>query len=273
MAAEALTAKAGAGAAGREIGLIHEGRLFAVVASDSHGQPLSPAHFAAAVQALLDQPAADPAALPFVAPSVLGSEVLAEPLGRLREDEHNLNAYARLSEMLFTLTVVEQEAGDAGAAEHLRRATVEPGCAWVYKPISYGASLQDGWIALHVEHSTVDGATLVAAIKRMQDAAADAGEGLAQESFLSTTSIGGADQIIRYAFAPSVQEGFGISYTPYAEEFEYCVAFWKDTAASAEEFCAELGRAAAILAEAVDVLSAAGDDDAGSDEAPGSREA
>ncbi|MDY6054541.1 choline/carnitine O-acyltransferase [Micrococcus sp.] len=179
-------------AEGREIGLIRAGRLFVVPAADDAGRPLPEAWFASAVRAVVEATEADGATeataaggagedglgLGFVALSVLGSRVLAAPLERLLEDEHNSAAYRRLAATLFTCTIVDEPADvDHGAAERLRRATVTPGRAWVYKPISYGVSLTDGWIALHCEHSTVDGATLVEVIRRIQAGAGEAGGG------------------------------------------------------------------------------------------------
>ena len=41
------------------------------------------------------------------------------------------------------------------------------------------------------------------------------------EDFLSTTSVGGAQSIVRYAFAPTSAAGFGIAYTKGEREFEF----------------------------------------------------
>src|SRR5699024_8462116 len=53
----------------------------------------------------------------------------------------------------------------------------------------------------------------------------DEGVALALRDFLSTTSVGSADQLIRYAFAPSVDEGFGVNYTPNQDHIEYLVSY------------------------------------------------
>ena len=71
----------------------------------------------------------------------------------------------------------------------------------------------------------------------------------ARQDFLSTTSIGGADQIVRYAFAPTLPEGFGVAYTPLPKATEYCVSFNADTAERPEKFLRNLKRAAELLWE------------------------
>ncbi|WP_408910693.1 choline/carnitine O-acyltransferase [Corynebacterium gottingense] len=71
----------------------------------------------------------------------------------------------------------------------------------------------------------------------------------ARQDFLSTTSIGGADQIVRYAFAPTLPEGFGVAYTPLPKATEYCVSFNADTAERPEKFLRNLARAAELLWE------------------------
>ena len=69
----------------------------------------------------------------------------------------------------------------------------------------------------------------------------------AREAFLSTTSIGGADQIVRYSFAPTLPEGFGVAYTPLPQATEYCVSYNAQTAEQPEEFLRNLTRASELL--------------------------
>ncbi|WP_168167707.1 choline/carnitine O-acyltransferase [Corynebacterium sp. HMSC074A01] len=69
----------------------------------------------------------------------------------------------------------------------------------------------------------------------------------ARKDFLSTTSVGSASQIVRYAFAPTLPEGFGIAYTPHATATEYCVSYNTDTAEKPQEFLANLARASELL--------------------------
>lgn len=69
----------------------------------------------------------------------------------------------------------------------------------------------------------------------------------ARRDFLSTTSIGGADQVVRYCFAPAVPEGFGIAYTPLTDDGEFCVSWNATTAERPAEFIANLTKAGALL--------------------------
>ncbi|MBE8527729.1 choline/carnitine O-acyltransferase, partial [Amycolatopsis sp. H6(2020)] len=441
------------------------GRLFAVPVADDDGAPLPVSALAESLRAVLREagrPDQDqgtpgsrasvvaPGALPFAAASSLGSSELAPLLEDALQDPRNAAMYARLRDLLFTVSLTDEVLEEA---EHLRRLAFEPSRVWPYRTISYEIGLRDDWLCLHAEHSTVDGATLVAAIRRMQEVTEDAGgssrvvsgsapaeagrcveraaagenrpeetatrdsiqgpaelvwhwpdaacatirdgfargrerarelktaivrvprppaEGLplklsvdavsqlilttaqqlayghtravyeavdmreyragrteclrpvtpeavafaralisedatldmfsealeahrswvkackrgegvdrhllglrriaaegrdvdaparafledpgvaaATTDFLSTTSIGGAQQIVRYAFAPTVPEGFGISYTPHPEAIEYCLTWHRDTADAPEDFLAALPHAAALLGEFV----------------------
>ncbi|WP_087116749.1 choline/carnitine O-acyltransferase [Corynebacterium urinipleomorphum] len=409
------------GAASREIGVFVDGRLFALPISDADGTLLS----ADAVRAGIEQVqqlarSGATGAFDFNAPSLLGSEVLADLLPTMLSQGSNNAIYDRLRDMLFTvdlqdgetaasaLTDADADAGAKSDTERIREATFAPRGAWAYKPLSYQISLSSDWIAVHVEHSCQDGATLVTAITRMQnaelgdgsnaqatpeeltwelddpttqditarledfrDAAAKlatdiitvphslpanlpfkisrdasaqltmhiaqqltygrvravyeavdmrefcagrteclraatpeavtfaqklidatatpddlqnalnahrgwvkrckSGNGFdrhiqmmatidssdpfftddaataARRDFLSTTSIGGANQIVRYCFAPTLPEGFGISYTPLPEDAEFCVSWNVDTAEEPEEFRANIARASEMF--------------------------
>lgn len=69
----------------------------------------------------------------------------------------------------------------------------------------------------------------------------------ARKDFLSTTSVGSDNQIVRYAFAPTLPEGFGIAYTPLTETTEYCVSYNTEAAEKPQEFLANLARASELL--------------------------
>nr|WP_305086230.1 choline/carnitine O-acyltransferase [Corynebacterium sp. CCUG 65737] len=405
------------GAANREIGVFVDGRLFALPVSNAEGAPLSAGALRDGLATVLEL-AAQPgeAAQDFNAPSLLGSGILADLLPMILDKGSNRATYERLSDMLFTIDI-QDAAADAPATsdtERIREATFAPRGAWVYKPLSYQISVNSDWAAVHVEHSCQDGATLVTAISRMQDAeltdpagtadtadasaepeelawdlddatqqtisaqlddvrkaagklatdiitvphsipaelpfkisrdasaqitmhiaqqltyghvravyeavdmrefragrteclraatpeavlfaeklidgtatphdltsALDAHRGwvkrcksgngfdrhiqmmasiddsdvfftdlaatAARRDFLSTTSIGGANQIVRYCFAPTLPEGFGISYTPLPNDAEFCVSWNTETAEQPEKFRANLVAAAAML--------------------------
>lgn len=380
-------------AAAAEIGILHRGRLHALGIADEHGRPLPPSAVAAAVRRILSSPSAwsDPA-LPFGAASALGGDTAARLLAELTEDPHNREVYERLTRMIFLVhlseDVVEQ-------SEHLRRLAFEPGRTWHGKPLTYEVGLKDPWAGVHVEHSAIDGATLLSVLTRMQqleipdgpaapDTDADTGtavpeidpvppasearpapvlmpmpeavqwrltpalrrrlgETLAQqreaaaayetrivvvdrpdpaetpfrvsddaaqqliltcaqlaafgrvrsayeavdvreyragrteclrpvtpaavecaeallvsaartaigEDFLSTTSIGDAGRIVRYAFAPSTPEGFGVTYTRHAHSYEFCLSSRRDTREDQEAFAQGLQAGARALGAAL----------------------
>lgn len=337
--------------------------------------------------------------------SYLGSAALAElPLPA--------ETQATLRDQIFALHLIDD--AQATEADLLRDLTFAPGHAWVYKPLTYEINLASNFAAMHVEHSTVDGATLVEAVRRVQEAVdgdaptapnagadatpadvaplelspiasaasiptgdeyaveiievpklakeelpfkfsadamsqlilsiaqlltfgriravyeavdmreykagrteclravtpeavafakqlvagkptvealqealnahrnwvigcktgrgidrhlwalsftsekqsgaplallADPGVKAARTDFLSTTSIGSDAHIIRYVFAPTIPNGFGVSYTPKATSIEYCLTFNRDKAEQPKQFQANLTRAAELLAD------------------------
>lgn len=397
----------------REIGVFINGRLFAVPLTDSAGALVSAEALRAALEAI-QATATEPAAIDFNAPSLLGSGVLEDLLPNMLEQGGNHLVYDRLGDMLFTVELLNDR-GETDA-QRMRGATFTPRGAWVYKPLSYQVSLHDDWTAVNVEHSCIDGATLLTAMQRIQttevpaeasteliqleaeelvwaldegtaaeirthanayaeraskftvqiitaphrppadmpfkfsrDAAAQLTMTIAQQltygriravyeavdmreyragrteclraatpeatafaqklvagtathddllaaanahrswvkrcksgngfdrhiqmmatidasdpfftddavlavrrDFLATTSVGGPQQIVRYSFAPTVPEGFGISYTPLPEATEFCVSWNMDTAEKPEEFTANLVKAAEMLWDFLD---------------------
>lgn len=194
------------GAARREVGLFVAGRLFAVPLTHDDGRLLGRSELASAVARVVEEArggagddgagrdigggvgscgvgggviGGEPA---FGALSALGSEHLAELLPELLQVEGNEAAYERLRQLLFTVSLMDgpdgEEAQDAdretkGDADAILQCLTDPTLAWVYRPISYLHRLSDGWTAMHVEHSTVDGATLVEAVRRMQGGAVE----------------------------------------------------------------------------------------------------
>lgn len=145
-------------AADREIVVLHDGHAFAVRISDNNGRVRS----LASLQRDLEHVYAveSPDAPPFSAWSYLGSERAAS-YQHLLDDPENAKVYERLTHALFVLTLTH-ETGDTEA--HLRRSAFGYGQTWAYKPASYLVNLADNFVGMHVEHSTVDGATLQAAV-------------------------------------------------------------------------------------------------------------
>ena len=76
----------------------------------------------------------------------------------------------------------------------------------------------------------------------------------AREDFLSTSTVGGTDAIIRYLYAPTVQDGFGINYTPVPTGIEFLLS-WAASTPKAEEFHHNLQPAAELFYEFVGSLA------------------
>lgn len=158
-----------ADAANREVGVLWRGHYFAIPISDQSGQPFDPSAMMRTFAQVVAFSAADQ---DFSAWSNLGSERVAEILDQLLADPANRATYDRLSDALFVVRIGDEVADEA---EHLRRGTFEPGQAWAYKPLTYQVQLADEYVAVHVEHSRIDGATLRSLIQRAQSAASDPG--------------------------------------------------------------------------------------------------
>ncbi|WP_144791710.1 choline/carnitine O-acyltransferase [Kocuria palustris] len=410
-------------AADAEIGIVHRGRMRVVPIADDRGRPRSVAWIAQALRTIVGTPATPSAPSaegqdgpPFGAVSWLPADEAAELLEEMLRDDANAQTYERLTRLVLTVTLQEDA---ATSAEHEQRLAFGFEDAWVRKPLSYEIGLADGWTGVHVEHSTIDGATVLAAVHRMREheiddapaadpdlavavdelvwamspeqvervrtrleavrrsaeplsvriitvprvaaeqrpfrmsddavqqliftiaqlsafgrvrgvyesvdvreyqagrteclrpvtsqavefaaaalegcatreqlrsaidahkdwikacksgrgpdrhlrglrlMAGDSGAGeelfgsealaAVSEDFLSTTSVGGPEAIVRYAFAPSAPGGFGIAYTKGEEEFEFCLSFRADSAEDPEGFAEALRRAAAVFWEA-----------------------
>lgn len=402
------------GTASRSIGVIVDGHVFDLRITDEQGRLASREQLRATLEVLRTNSdtagsaastgeTAEPALDARL--SYLGSAALAElPLPA--------ETQATLRDQLFALHLIDD--AQATEADLLRDLTFAPGHAWVYKPLTYEINLASNFAAIHVEHSTVDGATLVEAVRRVQEAVdsdaptaanagadatpadvaplelspiasaasiptgdeyaveiievpklakeelpfkfsadamsqlilsiaqlltfgriravyeavdmreykagrteclravtpeavafakqlvagkptvealqealnahrnwvigcktgrgidrhlwalsftsekqsgaplellADPGVKAARTDFLSTTSIGSDAHIIRYVFAPTIPNGFGVNYTPKATSIEYCLTFNRDKAEQPEQFQANLTRAAELLAD------------------------
>lgn len=159
--------RAGTGATYRTIGILHLGRMWEVPLTGSEGKLLNVDHLRASIEFVLAQ--TQPAERSFAGFSALGSAMLAPDAPW--ETEHNRSLYNRLANMLFTITLDPNANDDIGT---LQRWAFHPGNTWAYKPISYLAALDSNMLAANLEHSVIDGGTLVAAVTRMQQVDLDA---------------------------------------------------------------------------------------------------
>lgn len=148
----------------RSIGVLANGHMFNVQITDDAGRLASDDALHGALETVLSQAAGEPGHT--TERSYVGSGGLASDIERLRDSD----AYHTLQNQLFAVNLLELNVTEA---EALRRVAFDVGHAWVYRPITYQINIATGgqiddFAAMHVEHSTVDGATLVTAIARAQ---------------------------------------------------------------------------------------------------------
>lgn len=187
---------------GREMGLIVAGRFFAVPLTGDDGRLLGRAALASAVARVVERvrDGADREGddeVPFTAVSALGSGRLAGLLPQLLRNPVNAQTYARLRDLLFTFTLMPGDAQEtaAGDTAAVLQGLTDPSLAWVYRPVSYLHRLADGWTAAQVEHSTVDGASIVEAVRRMQERP-DAQEQPGQDEADAAAGRAGGDVVV-----------------------------------------------------------------------------
>lgn len=157
------------------IGLLLNGRLFTMPITKDDGAALPPSTITNALKQLLEATAGtnqDDAAAPqsFVDLSYVGSQAAAGLLKELLQDPANERVYQQLTEMLFVVDILYDPHRSARKSDvdRLRSLAFAPGHAWAYKPVSYQIDLHSEWIGIHFEHSGADGATVRAAVDRMQ---------------------------------------------------------------------------------------------------------
>lgn len=153
------------GGANRTIGVLLNGRMWDVHVSDASGHALSTTTIRAALGKIANA-GVRAGSLGFADISYLGSGELARPLAEMLIEPRNQENYQKLRDQMFAVSLDPRE---RTVEEHLRHTAYDTGVAWVYKPITYVIGLADDYMAMHVEHSVVDGATLVTAVKRIQD--------------------------------------------------------------------------------------------------------
>jgi hypothetical protein len=153
----------------RELGIIVSGRLFAVTVSDAEGQPARTPALAAALRSILDSVSGHAPRTEgpdFTDLSYLGSETLAPIMLDFHEDPTNTATYARLTDLLCTVTLTDD--GDTDLAHRLGDVLLRPGNAWAYRPISYQLDLRGGLPAIHMEHSMYDGGGVAEIVHQIQ---------------------------------------------------------------------------------------------------------
>lgn len=149
--------------ANREVLVLCHASAYAVRVSDETGRPLSRGVIAAALRDVVDAaPHSDP---PFTAPAYLDGETAAEYFAKGLRDSHNVATYSRLGDALFVVNLISEA---APLETHMERTVFGAGQAWPYKPVTVQVSLADEFVGLHIEHSTMDGATVQSIVGRAQ---------------------------------------------------------------------------------------------------------
>lgn len=70
--------------------------------------------------------------------------------------------------------------------------------------------------------------------------------------FLSTTSLGGPEEFLRFTFAPTVPGGIGIGYSPHENEYDFTLTYDEEARPDIDLFVDALQEGARLLAELID---------------------
>lgn len=168
--------------ANREVVVLHESSGYAVRVSDEFGRPLSRAAIATALATVLeDGPHSDP---PFTAPAYLAGTDAARHFSEGLRVPGNADTYARLGDALFFINLISE---DRPLAIHMEQAAFGAEQAWPFKPVTLQVGLADDFVGLHIEHSTMDGATVQSVIGRAQEVPDDEPEDLTESAGESAT--------------------------------------------------------------------------------------
>lgn len=128
--------------------------------TDDQGQVYSVAVLRQALNAIMDGDYDKPA-LDFTTISALGSTKTAQYLGVLNKQPENLRAYTALCDSLFTFSLYRfEDQSEHSEMAQIHEQTFMPGHAWQFKPINYQMDLESEFLAIHFEHSEIDGAAL-----------------------------------------------------------------------------------------------------------------
>ncbi|PSJ80686.1 choline/carnitine O-acyltransferase [Neisseria iguanae] len=155
-------------AANRHIGIFWHGYYYRLEALDAAGLPHSAESFQTALVQITGNTVENP--YPVTVPTLSGSGQWAEIRLRLLEHAHNDKLLAQMKEDLFHVSLLD-EAG-LSADEELCLATFRSGC-WVYKPLSYCFNLASSHLAIHCEHTWLDGGMIKSLTTRILQKSAE----------------------------------------------------------------------------------------------------
>ena len=151
--------------ASRHISVLWQGHHIALQVTDAQGNVYSVRSLAKALDSIINSDYDQPA-FAFSAISALGSDKTAHYLDLLSKAPANRRAYDALRNSLFTFSMyhftdLSKETDiEQAETEQIQQQTFMPGNAWQFKPINYQMDLQSDFLAIHFEHSEIDGAAL-----------------------------------------------------------------------------------------------------------------
>lgn len=163
------------GASDREMVVLWRGVPYAIPVSDGAGAVLSRQALQTALTALIVN---ETVRGDFAPVSYLGSSDLAGLLPRLLEAGENRASYDRLLSALFVVNLTNDEETQD---EFMTRSLCGLGQGWAYKTVNYQVNYASDLIAILLEHSTCDGATLKDVVANAQQITADDSQAEAPE--------------------------------------------------------------------------------------------
>lgn len=151
-----------AGATTRHVVVLHREHAYVLAVSDQTGAPIARADLEEALEVLTAATPPDPGS--FTALTRLPSDIAADLLERrLESAPHNHEVYSAVRDALFVVDLALDKASDA---DQLRDLAFGSTGVYAHKPTSYRVSLSSPFIGVNIEHSILDGATLLSLITR-----------------------------------------------------------------------------------------------------------
>ncbi|WP_313597526.1 choline/carnitine O-acyltransferase [Psychrobacter sanguinis] len=143
-------------ATNRHISIFWQGHHFSLQVSDAEGNIYSTSAIEKALHLIVAKDYDDPS-FNFAAVSALDSIRTNAYLTELCENPHNQQVFDTLKNSLFCFSLYQSGADDES---QIKEQTFLPGKAWQYKPNTYQFDLVSDFLAIHFEHSEIDGAAL-----------------------------------------------------------------------------------------------------------------
>lgn len=143
-------------ATNRHISVFWQGHHFSLKVTDANGDIYSTSAIESALNSIMSH-SYDAPSFEFTALSALDSSTTHDYLNELCNQPHNQQVFDRLKDSLFCFSLYHSGADDEA---QMKQQTFIPGNAWQYKPNTYQMDLDSDFVAIHFEHSEIDGAAL-----------------------------------------------------------------------------------------------------------------